>query len=55
VLGLAAVQGSAARGTLLAAAYSLGMGLPFLGIAAGLPRLAKTVTFVRRHNGWVTS
>lgn len=54
VLGLAAVQGSAARGTVLAAAYSLGMGLPFLGIAAGLPRLAKTVSFVRRHNAWVT-
>lgn len=54
VLGLAAVQGSAARGTVLAAAYSLGMGLPFLGIAAGLPRLAKTIGFVRRHNAWVT-
>lgn len=54
VLGLAAMQGSAARGTLLAAAYSLGMGLPFLGIAAGLPRLAGAVGFVRRHNAWVT-
>jgi len=54
VLGLAAVQGSAARGTLLAAAYSLGMGLPFLGIAAGLPRLARAVRFVRRHNVWIT-
>jgi cytochrome c-type biogenesis protein len=54
VLGLAAVQGSAARGTVLAAAYSVGMGLPFLGIAAGLPRLATAVGFVRRHNAWVT-
>ncbi len=54
VLGLAAVQGSAARGTVLAAAYSLGMGLPFLGVAAGLPRLLRTVGFIRAHNAWVT-
>lgn len=54
VLGLAATQGSAARGTILATAYSLGMGLPFLAIAAGLPRLAGAVGFVRRHNAWVT-
>jgi cytochrome c-type biogenesis protein len=51
VLGLAAVQGSAARGTLLAAAYSLGMGLPFIGFGAGLPRLLHLSRFVRRHGG----
>lgn len=54
VLGLAAVQGSAARGTLLAGAYSVGMGLPFIGVAAGLPRLLRTVRFIRLHNGWIT-
>jgi cytochrome c-type biogenesis protein len=54
VLGLAAVQGSAGRGTVLAAAYSLGMGLPFLGVAAGLPRLLRTIRFVRAHNVWIT-
>ena len=54
VLGLAAVQGSAARGTVLAAAYSLGMGLPFVGFAAGATRLLRLVGFVRRHGAWVT-
>lgn len=54
VLGLAAVQGSAGRGTLLAAAYSLGMGLPFIGFGAGLPRLLRLSRFVRRHGLWVT-
>ncbi len=54
VLGLAAVQGSAARGTALAAAYSLGMGLPFIGVGAGLPRLLWLSRVVRRHGAWVT-
>jgi cytochrome c-type biogenesis protein len=57
VLGLAAVEGSdgsAVRGTVLAGAYSLGMGLPFLGVAAGLPRLLRTVRFIRAHNAWIT-
>jgi cytochrome c-type biogenesis protein len=54
VLGLAAVQGSAARGTVLAAAYSLGMGLPFVGVALGLGWLARTVRVIRRHGALVT-
>lgn len=54
VLGLAAVQGSAARGTALAAAYSLGLGLPFIGFAAGLPRLIRLSRLLRRHGQWVT-
>ncbi len=54
VLGLAAVQGSAARGVALAAAYSLGMGLPFIGVGAGLPRLLRLSRFARRHGDWVT-
>jgi cytochrome c-type biogenesis protein len=54
VLALAAVQGSAARGTALAAAYSLGMGLPFIGFGAGLPRLLRLSAFLRRHGPWVT-
>ena len=54
VLGLAAVEGSAGRGALLAAVYSLGMGLPFIGFAAGLPRLMRLSRFIRRHNVWVT-
>ncbi|MPZ26903.1 MAG: cytochrome c biogenesis protein CcdA [Micromonosporaceae bacterium] len=54
VLGLAAVQGSAGRGTLLAAAYSLGMGLPFIAFASGLTRLLRLATFLRRHGAWIT-
>jgi cytochrome c-type biogenesis protein len=54
VLGLAAVEGSAGRGALLAAVYSLGMGLPLIGFAAGLPRLMRLSRFIRRHNVWVT-
>jgi cytochrome c-type biogenesis protein len=54
VLGLAAVQGSAGRGTLLAAAYSLGMGLPFIAFAFGLTRLLRLAALLRRHGAWVT-
>jgi cytochrome c-type biogenesis protein len=54
VLGLAAVQGSAGRGALLAAAYSLGMGLPFLGVGAGMPRLLRLSRFLRAHGVWVS-
>jgi cytochrome c-type biogenesis protein len=54
VLGLAAVQGSASRGATLAAAYSLGMGVPFIAFAAGFGRLLRVVGFIRRHNLWVT-
>ncbi len=38
----------------LGPAYSLGMGLPFLGVAAAAPRLLRTVGFIRTHNAWVT-
>jgi len=54
VLGLATVHGSAGRGAVLATAYSLGMGLPFVGFAAGYGRLQRAVGFIRRHNAWVT-
>ena len=49
VLSLAASSGSAARGSLLALAYSLGLGLPFLAIAAGIGWAAKSVNFVRKN------
>ena len=54
VIGLAAVQGSAGRGATLAAAYSLGMGVPFICFGFGYPRLLRAVGFVRRHGAWVT-
>jgi len=49
VLSLAASTGSALRGSILAFAYSLGLGLPFLAIAAGLGWAAKSVNFVRKN------
>jgi cytochrome c-type biogenesis protein len=41
--------GSALRGALLTAVYCLGLGLPFLVLAAGLGWAANAVTFLRRH------
>lgn len=49
VLSLATSSGSAARGSLLALAYSLGLGLPFLAIAAGLGWASKSTNFVRKN------
>ena len=49
VLGLATEDGSAARGTLLTAAYCVGLGLPFVAVAAGLTRAMRVVGFLRRH------
>lgn len=54
VLGLAALEGSANRGAILAAAYSLGMGLPFIAFALGLRWMIGTVGFIRRHGRWIT-
>ena len=53
VLGLAAVQGSAGRGTVLAAAYALGMGLPFVGFGFGYGRLLRLASVLRRHGDLV--
>ncbi|MGH3679126.1 MAG: cytochrome c biogenesis protein CcdA [Natronosporangium sp.] len=39
---------------MLAAAYSLGMGLPFIGFAFGITRLLRLAAFLRRHGAWVT-
>lgn len=49
VLSLATQTGSGARGSLLALAYSLGLGLPFIAIAAGFGWATRSVAFVR-HN-----
>jgi len=49
VLSLATQTGSGARGSLLALAYSLGLGLPFVAIAAGFGWAAKSLAFVRRN------
>ncbi len=49
VLTLAAGTGTAGRGALLAAVYSLGLGLPFIAVALGLRRALAAVTLIRRH------
>jgi len=54
VLGLAAVEGSAGRGAVLASAYGLGLGLPFLLFGLGFRRLLGMFAVIRRHSVWVT-
>jgi len=49
VLALAATESSATRGAILAAAYCLGLGLPFVLVGLGLRRAAGSLGFVRRH------
>jgi cytochrome c-type biogenesis protein len=49
VLTLSLDEGSASRGALLTVLYSLGLGLPFIAIAAGLGWATKSVGFVKRH------
>ena len=49
ILSLAASEGSVSRGTLLLAIYALGLGLPFLIVAAFLPRLTGLMTWMKRH------
>ncbi len=54
VLSLSLTQGSAMRGTLLAFAYSLGLGVPFVVAALAFRRMIGAVGWVRRHQAWVT-
>ncbi|BCJ38163.1 putative cytochrome C biogenesis protein CcdA [Actinocatenispora thailandica] len=54
VLSLAAVQGSVGRGVLLAVAYCLGLGIPFLAFGLGFRRLLQVFGVIRRHSVWVT-
>jgi cytochrome c-type biogenesis protein len=49
VLTLSLDEGSASRGALLTVLYSLGLGLPFIAIAAGFSWATKSVGFVKRH------
>jgi cytochrome c-type biogenesis protein len=49
VLTLASDAGSPGRGALLALLYSLGIGLPFVAIAAGFGWASASVAFVKRH------
>jgi cytochrome c-type biogenesis protein len=49
VLSLASNSGDPAKGALLAFIYALGIGLPFMAIAAGFSWATKAVGFVKRH------
>ncbi|HUY51897.1 MAG TPA: cytochrome c biogenesis protein CcdA [Streptosporangiaceae bacterium] len=54
VLTLAATTGSAGRGAVLAFVYGLGIGIPFLFIAAAFQRGMRIFGFARRHARPVT-
>lgn len=49
VLTLASNSGDPAKGALLAFVYALGIGLPFIAIAAGFSWATKSVGFIKRH------
>jgi len=48
ILGLAASEGDLARGTSLLAAYAMGLGIPFLVVAAFFPRMQGLMAAMRR-------
>jgi cytochrome c-type biogenesis protein len=49
ILTLAAGDASLPRGAALLAIYALGLGIPFLLVAAFFPRLKGTMAFLKRH------
>jgi cytochrome c-type biogenesis protein len=49
ILSLAASDANLARGTLLLGVYALGLGLPFLAVAAFFPKLRSFMEFMRLH------
>lgn len=49
ILSLAASEANVARGTLLLAIYAIGLGVPFLLVAAFLPRLSGLMGWMKRH------
>lgn len=49
ILSLAASEASLTRGTLLLSVYAIGLGVPFLLVAAFLPRLGGTMRWMKRH------
>jgi cytochrome c-type biogenesis protein len=49
ILTIAAQEGSVGRGTLLLAVYALGLGLPFLLVAAFFPGLTPVMSLMKRH------
>jgi len=49
ILSLAASEADMARGTTLLGAYAVGLGIPFLLVAAFFPRLTGVMTWMKRH------
>jgi cytochrome c-type biogenesis protein len=49
ILSLAASEADVSRGTVLLAAYALGLGIPFLLVAAFFPRLKGMMGWMKRH------
>jgi cytochrome c-type biogenesis protein len=49
ILSLAAAEASVTRGTVLLAVYAIGLGVPFLLVAAFLPRLGGLMAWMKRH------
>lgn len=49
ILSLAASEASITRGTVLLAVYAAGLGIPFLMVAAFLPRLGGLMGWMKRH------
>jgi len=49
ILSLAASEGSVTRGTTLLGVYAVGLGIPFLLVAAFFPRLTGVMGWMKRH------
>lgn len=49
ILSLAAAEASVSRGTALLAVYAAGLGIPFLLVAAFLPRMTGLMAWMKRH------
>lgn len=49
IITLAYTGGSAGRGALLAVAFCVGLGMPFVLVALGVERSARATAFLRRH------
>ncbi|MFG2099638.1 cytochrome c biogenesis CcdA family protein [Micromonospora echinaurantiaca] len=54
VLGMAAIEGQTDRAVVLAVAYCLGLGIPFVAFGLGFQRLLGVFRAVRRNSRWVT-
>ncbi|WP_144123153.1 cytochrome c biogenesis CcdA family protein [Catellatospora sichuanensis] len=51
---LATMYGDTSRAVILALAYCLGIGIPFIALGLGMRKLTGVVGFIRRNSRWVT-